>query len=150
MDIRDDDSGVRDSSIYDEFCTVPEGQPFGRVHDKEDGKHLNGNNDTLDRTGFLCLDEMIVILLHKSFLRSKSVSNTNRANDFFSQCSSFAVVIEGSFFVFLHDRGSNDNGKNKSGNDADEDEGHLPLFDEGDDEGDEKHCDGVNCQSYFL
>ena len=148
--IRDDDSRVRDSSIYDELRTIPERQPLSRVDNEEDREHLNGNNDTLDRTGFLCLDEMIVILLYKSLLRSERMSNTNRTDDFFGQCSSLSVMVQGSFFVFLHDCGGDDDGKNESGDDADEYESHFPLFDESDDEGDEEHCDGVDCQGYFF
>ena len=91
--VRDDDSRICDGPINDERCAVPESQTFGRVDDKEDGEHLNGNDDAFDCTRFLGLDEMIVIFLYQSLLRAESMSNPDCADDFFSEGSSLRVVV---------------------------------------------------------
>jgi hypothetical protein len=142
--VRDNSTRIGDCAIYKQFCTVPKSQTFGGINDEKDGKHLDGDDNTLDRPRFLRFDEVRIVFIHQSLLGPESLSDSDRTDDFFRQCCPFSVMIQRPFLVLLHNHGGDDDGDHHGRDDANEDKSHFPLFHEGNDEGGEEHGNGVD------
>src|ERR1700737_67893 len=121
-----------------------------RIYNKEHTKHLDCGDDTFDTARFFSEDEVAIVFIHESVLRTKSVCHTNCADNFLCQCCPLCVMIQRPFLMLLHDCRCHNDRNCEGGDNAHEDECHLPLLDKRNYECCEKHGDGMNRNCHLF